>query len=115
MSATPTDGQRSVCQIQDCECVPVVRSDTVGVALETIGRRPINGLRHPVTYEERAITGWYIWCGEQFSNAPDFFKPLCVDHLLDALPAVADFLACLQAFVFLPTEYTKMSGSTRNC
>jgi hypothetical protein len=52
----------------------------------------------PVTDEERAATGWYIWCGEQLSDAPDFFKPLCVDHLLDALPVVADFLALPQAF-----------------
>jgi hypothetical protein len=58
----------------------------------------INGLRHPIT---EGTTGWYIWCGEQLAEAGDFFQPLCVDHLLDRMPAVADFLALPPGYRFL--------------
>lgn len=39
--------------------------------LSTLGLSPVNGLRHPVT---PGTTGCYIWCGEEFSDAPDFFR-----------------------------------------
>ena len=97
MSVIPTDGQRSICLSQKCECVPVADTDNVGIALATIGLTPINGLR-PVT---NGTTGWYIWCGEQLSEAPNFFPPLCVEHLLDRLPAVAEFLALRPGYRFL--------------
>ena len=61
----------------------------VGVALATLGSVPINGLRHLAS---GTTTGWYIWCGEELSDAPGFFTPLCVEHVLDKLPEVADFL-----------------------
>lgn len=70
----------------------------VGVALSTIGMNPINGLRHPLT---PGTTGWYIWCGEGFSDAPDFFQALCIEHLLERLPAVADFLVLPPGYRFL--------------
>jgi len=93
-----TEGQRGVCLSQKCGCAPVARSDKVGLAAATLGLTPINGLRHPIT---EGTTGWYIWWGEQLSEAGDFFQPLCVDHLLDRMPAVADFLALPPGFRFL--------------
>ncbi len=48
---------------------------------------PLNGLRHQ---PEHGTTGWYIWRGEELSQSPDFFVPLCVAHLetwcAEALP-----------------------------
>jgi hypothetical protein len=70
----------------------------VGVALSTMGQNPINGLRHPVS---AGTTGWYIWCGEEFSDAADFFQALCVEHLLESLPTVVDFLALPPGYRFL--------------
>jgi hypothetical protein len=50
---------------------------------------PIHGLRHPVVGD---TTGWYIWTG-QFSSAADFFSPWHEDHLVAAVPEIADLLA----------------------
>lgn len=54
-----------------------------GVALATVGKQPINGLRHP---PERDTTGWYIWAGEELSQAPEFFEPVHVEHIAELLP-----------------------------
>ena len=59
------------------EAIPSHDDDKLGIALETIGKTPINGLRHKV---ENGTCGWYIWCGEEFSQDSDFFKPLHVKH-----------------------------------
>jgi hypothetical protein len=74
-----------MCLAHGCDCLPISNQSKVGVALSTIGQNPINGLRHPVT---AGTTGWYIWCGEEFWDAPDFFLALCVEHLLESLPTV---------------------------
>jgi hypothetical protein len=64
---------------------------------------PINGLRHPETGQSN---GWYIWAGETFSSAPDFFEPLCWEHLANLLPQVLDYLALPPGWRFLITpEY----------
>jgi hypothetical protein len=81
--------------------VAVRGQDKAGLALSTIGMKPINGLRHPVTV---GTTGWYIWCGETLSDTSDFFRPLCVDHLVERLPAVADLLGLPPGHRFLVTE-----------
>jgi hypothetical protein len=72
--------------------------DNVGFAFSTLGKNPLNGLRHPAT---STTTGWYVWCGESLSDEADFFQTLCVDHLLERLPAVADFLALPPGYRFL--------------
>ena len=35
------------------------------------------------------------------SDAPDYFDPLCVDHLLEKLPLVADLLGLPPGYRFL--------------
>ncbi|WP_247684618.1 immunity protein Imm33 domain-containing protein [Pseudoalteromonas luteoviolacea] len=35
----------------------------------------------------------YIWRGEEWSNAPDFFKPLHVGHIAEYLPQIKPYLA----------------------
>ena len=59
---------------------------------------PINGLRHP---QENGTTGWYIWAGQDFSNADDFFKPFCVEHLTDIKPEVIKYLGLPPGHRFL--------------
>jgi len=53
------------------------------------GIMPINGLRH---FPEGNTTGWYIWAGE-FSEAPDFFKPMHLFHLKEYYPELLKYLA----------------------
>lgn len=62
------------------------------------GRMPLNGLRHPPTGD---TTGWFIWAGEELSDAPDFFRPLHVDHLADWCPDVIPFLHLPPGWRFL--------------
>ena len=90
--------QRRVCATHGCDFVPVTGGDKVGLALSTLGTEPINGLRHPVVGD---TTGWYVWAGDQLSDSAEFFQPTCVDHLIEKLPAVADFLALPPGYRFL--------------
>lgn len=54
------------------------------------GEVRINGLRHPSKDE---VSGWYLWLGEEWSDADDFFDPLHIYHLDDVLPVVLPYLA----------------------
>ena len=67
-------------------------------SVATLGLAPVNGLRHPFSGD---TAGWYIWCGEQFSESADFFRPICVEHMIEKLPLVADFLALPPGYRFL--------------
>jgi hypothetical protein len=62
------------------------------------GMNPVNGLRHP---QCDTTTGWYIWAGEEFSQAEDFFKPYHVRHLLTMRPDIIKYLGLPPGFRFL--------------
>lgn len=53
------------------------------------GARPINALRIRPTPD---TSGWYIWAGEEWSDADDFFVPLHGDHLSEWLPLILPYL-----------------------
>lgn len=80
---------------------PLKKGEKLGIAIETIGKQPINGLRHN---PENGTCGWYIWCGEEMSEDPDFFKPLHVSHIGEYLPEVEQFLSLPPGYRFLITE-----------
>ncbi|RFS21188.1 hypothetical protein DVR12_17800 [Chitinophaga silvatica] len=63
---------------------------------------PVNGLRHPVKAVHSA--GWYIWGGEEFSEASDFFSPLHIHHLLETMPKVLQYLGLAPGWRFLFDE-----------
>lgn len=92
-----------VAQKRLCEShgAPFVGSDMtlkLGYAVSTEGMIPINGLRHPPTEE---TSGWYIWCGEVFSEGADFFVPLHGLHLLERCPEAVPFLGLPPGYRFL--------------
>ena len=71
----------------------------VGISLTAKqGDLPINGLRHPLEYD---TTGWYIWGGEELSDDPEFFLPVCVEHLPDWCPMVIRYLGLAPGWRFL--------------
>ncbi len=78
-----------MCDRFGVECHPSYLHLKIGLALETLGQQPINGLRHP---PEKDTTGWYIWGGHELSSADDFFEPVHVSHLADILPAIIPYL-----------------------
>ncbi|RVU83480.1 hypothetical protein EOL70_16560 [Leucothrix sargassi] len=61
----------------------------VGIALNTLHHMPIHAVRHN---EENGTNGWYIWGGE-YSESPDFYQPLCAEHLVDYCPHIIKYLA----------------------
>ena len=70
----------------------------IGIALTTIGKQPINGLR---SKEENTTNGWYIWCGETMQDHADFFQPLHIEHIDDYLPEILKYLDLPIGFRFL--------------
>src|SRR5204863_9605080 len=90
--------QRDICERYESPFFPSKPGTKVGIAIDTLGRLPINGLRHP---PQGDTNGWYIWCGESLSPDSDFFQPLHVEHLLEQLPEMLKFLGLPPGYRFL--------------
>ena len=89
--------QQSVCEWANAQPQPPLPNSKVGIAVSTLSRQPIHGLRIPPT---DTTNGWYIWCGER-SDDPDFFAPLHVEHLPEYLPAVVEYLDLSPGYRFV--------------
>ena len=73
----------------------------VGISLTVRdGLLPINGLRHPLVAN---TTGWFIWAGEELSDAPGFLKPSHVSHLPELCPLAVKYLGLAPGWRFLVT------------
>lgn len=90
--------QKAFCAEHAAEYIPARSELKSGLALSTRGVKPINGLRHPL---ERDTTGWYIWCGEHYSDAPDFFAPVHTCHIYDDYPELVNILGLPPGYHFL--------------
>ena len=90
--------QRSVCRGHGAEFVPPAPGGKVGIALHTLGRLPIHGVRLPPTV---STCGWYIYAGDEWSDADDFYRPLCVEHLEEYCPAAVPFLGLPPGWRFM--------------
>jgi hypothetical protein len=94
-----TAKQLEVCKRFHAEPVPSLAGLKVGIALNVKeGIQPINGMRCPVVGD---TTGWYIWAGEEWSDDPEFFVPLHVDHLTEWCPEVIPYLQLPPGWRFL--------------
>jgi hypothetical protein len=90
--------QRGFCRERDIEYVPAPGDLKLGFALATLGQLPINGLRHRPS---DGTSGWYIWCGESFRGADDFFDALHLKHLYADYPVLAEVLGLPPGYRFL--------------
>jgi hypothetical protein len=90
--------QRAFCLKQGAQYVATPGDAKTGFALSTKGQVPINGLRHPPKGE---TSGWYIWCGQEFSEAGDFFDPLHTRHLYEEHPDLVKLLGLPPGYRFL--------------
>lgn len=70
----------------------------LGIALDTLSKRPINGLRHK---PKSGTNGWYIWGGDELSDADDFFSPLHTEHIDDYIPQIIGLLGLPPGYRFL--------------
>lgn len=89
--------QASVCERFGSRFTPMDYELKLGLALDSLHEMPITGVR---TKPENGTDGWYIWGGE-YSDAPDFFKPVHVHHVLEMLPMVVKYLALAPGFKFI--------------
>ena len=87
-----------ICQKLGVKPSPPISETKVGIALDTIGKLPINGIRHA---PENGTNGWYFWCGETLSSEQDFFSPLHTEHLDKYLPQVIKYLDLPPGYRFL--------------
>ncbi len=92
------DVQRAFCLKQAARYAATPGNTKTGFALSTKGQLPVNGLRHP---PEKETSGWYIWCGQEFSDAADFFAPLHTRHLYEDHPELVKLLGLAPGYRFL--------------
>ncbi|MFT4907718.1 MAG: hypothetical protein ACI978_001801 [Oleispira sp.] len=90
--------QKEICIKFEAIPSPCSSTEKLGIAIETIGKLPINGLRHN---PENGTCGWYIWCGEEMPDEEGFFKPLHVNHIAEYLPEVEQYLSLPPGYRFL--------------
>jgi hypothetical protein len=90
--------QASVCLERNVECAPTLGESIVGFAAATKGHLPINGLRHPAAGD---TSGWYLWCGEELLNTPDFFQPMHARHIYEEYPKLIQLLGMPPGYRFL--------------
>ena len=90
------DRQKEICETNNSIWKPINKKLKIGISTN-LNQDPINGLRHP---SEKGTTGWFIWTGE-YSEAEDFFQPICAEHLLQQRPDVIKYLGLDIGFRFL--------------
>ena len=90
--------KKTICEWANVEPQKPVAGTKLGLAISTIGKTPINGLRHN---PKNGTNGWYIWCGEELLREDDFFSPLHIEHIAEYLPQVQEYLNLPPGYRFL--------------
>jgi len=90
--------QKATCAHYGALFVPAYAQVNSGFAIQTEGTLPINALRHPATDD---TTGWYLWCGEFYSNEADFFKPVHTLHIYEKYQEIGHLLGLPPGYRFL--------------
>ena len=94
------DEQQRLCEKYQSVFVNSPLELKVGISLSVKeGVLPIHGLRHPL---EGDTTGWYIWSGD-FSDDPNFFKPVLVKDLKNWNRSLVKYLGLAPGWRFLFT------------
>lgn len=88
--------QEEVCSRFGVTGIPPLAGEKLGIALETVGKLPINGLRIRLA----GTCGWFIWAGEDASTDSNFYQPLHVEHIGDYLPSVLQYLSLPAGYRF---------------
>ncbi len=88
--------QKLTCKKYNSDFTPIDEKLFIGIS-SNLELEPLNGLRHP---KHGKMDGWYIWSGE-WSDEDDFFKPLCLEHLIELKPEITKYLGLDIGFRFL--------------
>lgn len=92
------DVQKFNCMKFNSKFVQTSKNEMVAVALDSLGKIPITGIRNVL--EEGENISCFFYCGE-FSEDDDFFKPIHISHLENYLPEVIPYLALGEGFRFV--------------
>ena len=94
--------QRETCKRFDAEFLPARGDQKLGVAEGVrAGKLPVHGLRHRPVGD---TSGWYVWAGEELSDAADFFVPLHIEHLDEWCPQIRKYLGLAPGWRLLITD-----------
>jgi hypothetical protein len=92
----PLETQEEVCSRFGVVGKPPSTDEKLGIALSTVGKLPINGLRIRLD----GTSGWFIWASGEPSTDPNFYRPLHVEHIADYLPSVVPYLSLPPGYRF---------------
>ena len=91
------EAQQRVCAKFSAEFCPCDFEERAGVAMATLGREPVHGIRET---NDDGSKSWYIWGGE-YSSGDDFFQPICAGHLRELLATAMPYLALPSGYRFM--------------
>ena len=92
-----SEEQLSICNKYGSAYIESADDEIVGVALDTLDKEPLYGLRVMPTHK---ATGWYIY-GSPSSDDPNCYQPVCLSHLKERCPRVLKYLSLEPGFKFL--------------
>ena len=98
MQEATDEQQQRICQQFGAAFLPPTPGSRVGIALQTLGRLPVHGVRLPPT---ETTCGWYLHAGEEWSDAADFYQPLCVEHVAQHCELALPFLGLPPGWHFM--------------
>ncbi|MDO4228899.1 MAG: hypothetical protein Q4C98_03730 [Capnocytophaga sp.] len=90
--------QLDICSKYNSEFEQLMPDEMVAIALDSIGKMPITGVRE--TLKNGQSVSWYIYCGD-YSADTDFYKPVHWVHLIEILPQVIPYLGLSKGFRFI--------------
>jgi len=96
------ESQIEKCKKYGADCDPPDSNLVLGISKDFFSNKlPINGLRHPA---EGNSCGWYLWIGEEISDAQDYFRPIHVSHLVEKFPKLIPYLGLPAGWRFLVAD-----------
>lgn len=90
--------QKLLCEEFGSSYVEVKGDDIVAVAVHSLNKEPLVGLRKAPETDENI--SWFIYGGE-LGEGEDFFETMSIKKLQEILPEVLPYLALQQGFRFM--------------
>ena len=90
--------QKLLCEEFGSRYIEVKGDDVVAVAVKTLDKEPLVGVRKAPETEENV--SWFIYGGE-LGEGEDFFETMTVRELQDILPEVLPYLALQEGYRFM--------------
>lgn len=90
--------QKLLCEEFGSNYVEVKGDDVVAVAVHSLNKEPLVGLRKAPQTDENI--SWFIYGGE-LGEGEDFFETMSIKKLQEILPEVLPYLALQQGFRFM--------------